>query len=110
MKKQKLIERQEEDVKLQMAQTMRAPYMNHKSKIMLEKRGSSRLNSAQKMSHGAVNSNTASQEGFDKMLKNHGASVMSTANKRLSNTSSQQLTFHPEITRMSQNLKRDRPV
>ena len=47
MKRQKQIERLEENVKSQMSSTLRAPYMSDKSRKLLEQRDN-RLNSQQR--------------------------------------------------------------
>lgn len=103
MKKQKLLVRQEESVKSEMSQTLHGPYMNDKSKKLLQQR--ERAGSQNRLPT-AVNTQTPKHFQSVQMFKD--ASQIRTPKNKFGDEN--KLTFHPQISKKSRELSRDRPV
>eukprot|EP00347_Sterkiella_histriomuscorum_P024180 403332030 len=107
LKKQKQSERVEENVKSQLSQTIRGPYVNDKSRKMLEQR-QSRVNSQQRdgldSTRGALNKNK----------ENTSVTRLSNINSRLNSSASKNTaadySFKPQINKKSHEIQRDRPT
>lgn len=123
LKKQKQQERLEENVKSQMSQTLRGPYINEKSKRLLEQRQNrDRVQSIQREEGGIIdstksknlNSNVLSaNKNKENTTVNGNTSVTRPSNlqsKTLLNSAQKECSFQPQITKMSKNMVRDKPV